>query len=59
MPVAYTRGYPTWIEVEDDRFPAEGGQPDGLAAVADELEVRCGLAFLDHPRPPMLAVHET
>src|SRR5262249_17934164 len=36
------------IEVENDRLAAQVGELDGAAVVARELEVRCGLAFLDH-----------
>src|SRR3954449_7180883 len=36
------------IEVEDDRLAAQLGEPDGLAAVGLELEVRSRLAFFDH-----------
>jgi hypothetical protein len=36
------------LEVQDHGMAAEVGQPDALAVVGRELEVRCGLALLDH-----------
>src|SRR5207302_689301 len=37
-----------WIEVEDDRLASEVGELDALAGVCVQLEIGCGLAFLDH-----------
>ena len=44
------------VEVEDDRLPPERGERHRLVAVGLELEVGCGLTFLDHSRILAIAV---
>src|SRR5438445_696847 len=36
------------VEVQNDRLAPELRELDGVAAVARELEIGCGLPFLDH-----------